>query len=126
VTAQPSPHYPASLTAAERSCPAHWRPLHDDEAGPLQMFDQAFRPPCSSADLRRAAIANLRTSTPTDTSALAAAMRSSRRSATVSETRMQRSSAPGGGFFVVERLLGLDCFRLSRERTVPRSKLLDS
>jgi hypothetical protein len=57
---------------------------------------------------------------------LAAAMRSSRRSATVSETRMQRSSAPGGGFFVVERLLGLDCFRLSRERTVPRSKLLDS
>jgi hypothetical protein len=21
---------------------AHWRPLHDDEAGPLQMLDQAF------------------------------------------------------------------------------------
>ena len=32
----------ALMTAAERSRPADWRPLHHDEAGPLQMLDKAL------------------------------------------------------------------------------------
>jgi hypothetical protein len=30
------------MTTAERSCPAGWRPLHDDESRSLQMLDQAL------------------------------------------------------------------------------------